>query len=223
MKFLYILLFASLFCITNSWSQKKQPNNYIIEYKIFNNDSQINSDNPIVLITNEQESFLTSIKEFEKKSDFFPSEEFYINYKSKQLYLISQLNSQEKASALDTLNWNTKAFTITPQTKFIQGYNCKKATITINSTNYEFWFTKEISGQGSPITLGSNLGVVLEMTRNKTYKISASKISKDVLFNFDDHINLKSTTLYDKPTFQQKIWLSRFITIPIFKDETIAF
>jgi GLPGLI family protein len=47
------------------------------------------------------------------------------------------------------------------------GYLCKKAVTKVNSNTIEIWYTNDVKVQGGPSVLGQNLGLVLEVERNK--------------------------------------------------------
>lgn len=223
MKYYSLLIMLFMGALTMPCVAQKSPHNYTIEYQTFDHGKAIDLENPILVIANEKQTLLTTLKEFEKRQGSFPLEEFYIDHSKKQRYNLSQLNLRERLGTVENQLDDAAKYTVTNQTKRIQGYLCKKATATVNSNAIELWFTNEIPVKGGPNFLGSSLGMVLEITRNKEYKITASKINKSIPFDIDSHIKLNSTPLFDALTYQQKIWLSRFITIPIFKNETINY
>ena len=69
-------------------------------------------------------------------------------------------------------------FELTNETKKILGYNCKKAVTKVNSNTIEVWYTNDMKLKGGPSVLGQNLGLVLEVERNKNSLITASSIKK---------------------------------------------
>ncbi|MBW3517720.1 GLPGLI family protein [Flavobacterium sp. NKUCC04_CG] len=219
--YLIILLLTTIFSLP-SFAQKT-PLNFTVEYQTFDHGRLIDAENPILIIANTQQTLVSTLKEFEKKQETFPLEEYYIDVARKQRFNLSQLNLKERIGSADNVLDDPKKYTLTGQTKRIQGYLCKKATTTVNSNAIELWFTTEIPVKGAPNLLGSSLGLVLEMTRNKEYRITASKINKNIPFDIDAHVKLANTPLFDALTYQQKIWQSRFINIPIFKNETINY
>lgn len=223
MKHHYLLILFLTTLVTQPVAAQKTPTNYTVEYQTFDHGRLIDAENPILIIANTQQTLVSTLKEFEKKQETFPLEEYYIDYSKKQRYNLSQLNLKERIGSVDLTLDDSKKYNISTQTKRIQGYLCKKATITVNSNHFELWFTSEIPAKGAPTLLGSSLGMVLEVTRNKEYKITASKINKNIPFDIDNHVKLNNTPLFDALTYQQKIWKSRFITIPIFKAETINY
>ncbi len=223
MKQYYLITLLLTAVLSQPSRAQKTPLNFTVEYQTFDHGRLVDAENPILLIANAQQTLVSTLKEFEKRQETFPLEEYYIDMPKKQRYKLSQLNLKERIGSLDNLLDDPKKYTLTGQTKRIQGYLCKKATATVNSNAIELWFTTEIPVKGAPNLLGSSLGLVLEMTRNKEYRITASKINKNIPFDIDAHIKLASTPLYDALIYQQKIWKSRFITIPIFKDETINY
>ncbi|WP_430615109.1 GLPGLI family protein [Flavobacterium sp. JP2137] len=223
MKHLYacFLLFSCLY--TPLALAQKTSNNFTVEYQTFDRGRLVDADNPILTIANEKQTLISTLKEFEKKQEAFPSEEFYIDGVKKQSYQLSQLHLKERVGLRHSGVDDSKKYTLSSATKRIQGYLCKRATINIDSDVVELWYTTEIPVKAGPTTVGSSLGLVLEMTRNKEFRISASKINKNIPFDIDSHVKLADTPLFDEPTYSQKIWLSRFITVPVFKDETIHY
>ncbi|MFP7657761.1 GLPGLI family protein [Chryseobacterium proteolyticum] len=62
--------------------------------------------------------------------------------------------------------------------KKILGYTCRKAVTKINSNTIEIWYTGDLKISGGPSALGQNLGLVLEIERNKNSLITATSIKK---------------------------------------------
>src|SRR5690606_5630781 len=73
----------------------------------------------------------------------------------------------------------------------------------------------------SPVSLGQNLGLVLEYNRNGNFIVKANKIETPQKV----HIlpNLTQSQKVDNLTYRDLLWKSRFTTISVFEDEIINF
>lgn len=200
----------------------QKPNqNTVIEYITYSNNKIVNADDPITLIANENNAFIARKKQLDIGLEKFPYEQTFIDYKNKELYSIAHLTKKNKIRML--LPESKQNFTLHSETKNILGYNCKKATISINSNTLTLWYTNELKVKGSPMSLGANLGLVLEVDRNGTYKTVANKIHKDLKINLYDYLKLDDSKLVDTKTYKTELWNSRFTTIKLFEDDLVNF
>jgi len=215
-----------LICITmtlfSSIIYAQKPNqNTVVEYITYSNNKIVNADDPITLIANENKAFIARKKQLDIGLEKFPYEQTFIDYKNKELYSIAHLTKKNKIRML--LPESKQNFTLHSETKNILGYNCKKATISINSNTLTLWYTNELKVKGSPMSLGANLGLVLEVDRNGTYKTVANKIHKDLKINLYDYLKLDDSKLVDTKTYKTELWNSRFTTIKLFEDDLVNF
>jgi len=200
----------------------QKPNqNTVVEYITYSNNKIVNADDPITLIANENKAFIARKKQLDIGLEKFPYEQTFIDYKNKELYSIAHLTKKNKIRML--LPESKQNFTLHSETKNILGYNCKKATISINSNTLTLWYTNELKVKGSPMSLGANLGLVLEVDRNGTYKTVANKIHKDLKINLYDYLKLDDSKLVDTKTYKTELWNSRFTTIKLFEDDLVNF
>ncbi|MDM1493980.1 DUF4412 domain-containing protein [Myroides odoratimimus] len=215
-----------LTCLTMTLSSSiiyaQKPNqNMLIEYYTYSNNKIINVEDPIILIANEDNAFIAKKKQLDIGLEKYPYEQTYIDYKNNIQYSVAHLTKKNKIKMV--LPNSNQSFTHHKETKTILGYKCNKATITINSNKITLWYTNDLKAKGSPMTLGANLGVVLEIDRNGTYKTIANKINKDLKLNIQDYIQLEDTHEVDTKTYKTELWKSRFTTIKLFEDDLINF
>ena len=74
--------------------------------------------------------------------------------------------------------------------------------------------------KGGPSVLGQGLGLVLEYVRNGNFAIQAIEIKKEKT-KFPDFMTNSKVEVLEKIDYQNKIWKSRFVTIPIFENQQI--
>ena len=208
-----LLLVVLLIVYGNSFSQ-----NFKITYQKTSNGTLLENQDLVLVFTNFQNTLLTSEAVAIGKSPF-PFEETLIDRTSNSFSQIANLNSKEIISTKDSLSLAKQTFELLSQTKKILGYTCKKAKTIVNSNTIEFWYTNELKVKGSPSVLGQNLGLVLEMVRNGNFVIAATKIEKVKVFP----VNQQNKKSIDALTYKDLLWKSRFITIPVFKDQIINF
>ncbi|MDM1327973.1 PNGase F N-terminal domain-containing protein [Myroides odoratimimus] len=219
-----ILFYLSCLTMTLSSSiiYAQKPNqNTLIEYYTYSNNKIVNVEDPIILIANEDNAFIAKKKQLDVGLEKYPYEQTYIDYKNNIQYSVAHLTKKNKIKMV--LPNTNQSFTHHKETKTILGYKCNKATITINSNKITLWYTNDLKAKGSPMSLGANLGVVLEIDRNGTYKTIANKINKDLKLNIQDYIQLEDTHEVDIKTYKTELWKSRFTTIKLFEDDLVNF
>lgn len=217
--FYFVCITTTLF---SSVIYAQKPNqNTVIEYFTYSNGKIINADDPIMVIANEQTSFIAKKKQLNIGLEKYPYEQTFTDYKNKTQYSIAHLTKKNKIKML--LPEANQNFALHNETKLILGYKCKKATITINSNNITLWYTNDLKFKASPMTLGTNLGVVLEIDRNGTYKTLASKINTDLKLDLKDYFTLEDSRLLDPKDYKTELWKSRFTTIKLFEDDLVNF
>lgn len=217
----YLWFFIIVFTV--SANAQKSNSNFKITYLRTSNGSLIENQEPILVYVNQKESCITNQKIINKTAEF-PFETYSFNRNKPFQYLtIAQLNSTKSITTIDSISLNKQTFELLSEKKTILGYECKKAKTSINSNTIEIWYTEALKINGSPNTLGQNLGLVLEINRNGNFIISASKIEKIKEFPSNVRPEIKSKDILDILTYKDLVWKSRFTTIPIFKDEVINF
>lgn len=216
-RFIQILLI----CLSINLFAQKPNQNTLIEYKTYSNGKLMNQENPIMLISNMDYSFLYKKKHLDIGIEDYPYEQTYIDFKKQAYYSLAQLNNKTKIKTVITNN--STNFQLSSETKKIAGYTCKKATIEINSNKYTLWYTDAIKAKGSPLLLGSNLGLVLEIDRNGTYKIVANKIKPNLSFDINPYLKLEESDVVDLKSYKKRVWESRFKTIPLFEDDIVNY
>ncbi len=148
---------------------------YQVLYKQFVAGSHSGDTSVVQLTISGNQTVLKSLND--KPENPIPGladEVFYVDYKAKRaLRQLSYPNeSFYSEQALDTLD-----FEFTDSDKKLLGYNCDKATISINSNNIEIWFTTDLGLQATPVSwLGDFPGLVLKLVRNGNYILEASEI-----------------------------------------------
>lgn len=206
-----------LFLLFISFSFYSQ--NYKITYLKSSNNKVIENQEPVLVYANLNESVITNQRILDNKADF-PYEISYFNTKNKnQFYTIAQLNKTNRIITIDSVSLNKQNFELLNETKKIVGYTCKKAKTIINSNTIEIWYTNDLKINASPISLGKNLGLVLEINRNGNYLIAATKIEK---VKSVPETKIDSKTI-DLLSYRDLFWKSKFTTLSIFKDEIINF
>ncbi|NNT72016.1 peptide-N-glycosidase [Flavobacterium sp. IMCC34852] len=208
------LLFALLLSISgNSFAQ-----NYKITYLKSSNGSLLENQDAVWVFTNTNQTLLSS-ENINNQKATFPFEQTNIDRKSNSFYQTATLNQSEVIAMKDSISLAKQTFEYLNDTKKILGYDCKKAKTIVNSNTIEFWYTDALKVKGSPVVLGQNLGLVLEMVRNGNFVIAATKVEKIKSFPI---IELPKKSV-DGLTYKDLLWKSRFTTINVFKDQIINF
>lgn len=212
-RYLIFVLFFPL--LVNS-----QTKAYQIVYQKKSNGKEINDD--IIQVYAQSNFSKISTKNIESKKANFPFETTEVVYSDKKIIQFAQLNEREKIITVDSLSLTKQNFEFLNETKKILGYTCKKAKTIINSNTIELWFTEELKVKGAPTIIGSDLGLVLEMTRNGNYSLTATEIKKKESLN-SEFSKENNKHIYDVLSYKDLLWKSRFNNIQVFKDEVINF
>jgi GLPGLI family protein len=211
-----LLLIVFLLIWGSSFSQS-----YKITYLRSSNGSLIENQDPIIVLTDISNTFISS-ESIEKKKSPYPFETSnFDRYSKTMLQQTAHLNPKKSIYYIDSTSIDEQKFELLNDTKKILGYNCKKAKTIINSNTIELWYTNDLKIKGAPTQLGQNLGLVLEVVRNGNFSITATKIEKHKNPNLiamypEDHI-------VDNLTYKDLLWKSRFTTISVFKEQVINF
>lgn len=196
--------------------------NFKITYQTFFEGKKNENQDPIIVFTNEKETFILT-DHILKNTKEIPFEIQKINrvdskvsqYAFLQNDQISEFQSQEILAK--------QKFEFKNDTKKILGHLCKKAVTTINSNTIEIWYTNDLKVKAGPSLLGQDLGLILEMTRNGNTTTKATEISKVKNFNTENIFHKRKMTSTDELSYKDLLWKSRFISIPVFENETINF
>lgn len=195
---------------------------YKISYERSNNDKVMPGQDPILVLTSKDQTVVTSGKIIQGQAKY-PFETFYIDRKQPALYYrLTNFSGVKELASVDSTILGKNTLKLSEGTRKILGYTCKKATTSINSNAIEIWYTTELGVNGAPNEVGQNLGLVLEYNRNGNSKITASKIEKIKNIPADVRIR-KFNNIVDGLTYQDEVWRSRFIQLPIFRNEQINF
>ncbi|MEC4116155.1 GLPGLI family protein [Myroides phaeus] len=208
-------------CLSINLFAQKPNQNILVEYESYINNKLVNQDNPIMLISNLEYAFLYQKKHLDVGIEDYPYEQTYIDFKKQEYLSLAQLDLKSRIKTVATNSYTN--FQLNRETKKIAGYTCKKATIEINSNKYTLWYTDAIKAKGSPLLLGSNLGLVLEIDRNGTYKITAKKISQNLSIDINPYLKLEGSEMVDQKLYKKKVWESRFKTIPLFENDLVNY
>ena len=216
MKYILFIFFSFLSL------QLSAQQSYKVTYSRSYNDKVIPNQDHLLVFTNKDQTIITSAKVIQSPA-VYPYETFYIDRKQTDLYYrVTKFNLNKEMATLDSTILNKNILEITNETRQILGYTCKKAITSINSNAIEIWYTTDLSVKGAPNEVGQNLGLVLEYVRNGNSRITASHIEKIKRIPSSIHLR-KFDNIVDGLTYQDEVWRSRFIQVPIFKDEAINF
>lgn len=193
---------------------------YKITYHYFRDGAMLKQDPVVVYVSKDR--FVITKQSVQEGNGRLPYEESFINIASRKFFKQSVLSGDKKFSTLDTEVFSRYAIQKQSDRKEILGKQVKKATTSVNSNAIELWYTDELGLKAAPNDIGFDLGVVLEYRRNGNSGLLASAIEK--IKTFPSHIVFPSeSNLLDGMTYRDVLWKSRFIQIPIFRNEQICF
>ncbi|RMZ58927.1 GLPGLI family protein [Chryseobacterium nematophagum] len=211
----------TLFCLFFLIFSFSIAQTYEIQYISSYNGKMLAEQSPTLVWVSEKENFILTNTIKEQKNDF-PFEITKVEKPSNTLTTYAFLQSGEIVSTSDIESINKQTFQYTDETKKILGYHCKKAITIINSNTIEVWYTHDLKIQGGPSSIGQNLGLVLEIGKNKNSIITATTIKK-VKHTTIDNIIKGSVNPIDPLSYKDLLWKSRFTILKIFDNETINF
>ncbi|OCA68037.1 peptide-N-glycosidase [Chryseobacterium artocarpi] len=194
---------------------------YEIQYTSSYNGKVISDQPTTIAWISEKDNFILNSTIKEQKSSF-PFEITKVEKPSNTVLSYAFLKPDEIISSSDSESVGKQNFELTNETKKILGYTCKKAVTKVNSNTIEVWYTNDLKLQGGPSVLGQNLGLVLEVERNKNSLITASSIKK-VKNTGIENIIKGSVQSVDPLSYKDLLWKSRFTTLKVFDNEIINF
>lgn len=212
---LLILLFANL-------QAQKKPNSVKITYIKSSNGTVLENQDPILVFADKKQTIITSEKISTKKAAF-PYELYVLDRNPNYWFQTAQLSTSKAISTKDSTSIANQKFIFSTENKKILGYLCKKATTSINSNTIDVWYTNDLDLKGAPSVLGQDLGLVLEVTRNNNYSITATKLEKLKTLPNDLNVMPDAKNITDVLSYRDELWKSRFTTISIFENEVINF
>lgn len=219
MKNIFFLFTVLLF---SSVQAQKTTNAVKITYVKSSNETLIENQDPILVFADKKQTVITSEKITTKKAAF-PYELYFLNRTNNHWFQTAQLSASKAISTKDSTLISNQKFTFSTETKKILGYLCKKATTSINSNTIDVWYTSDLGLKGAPSILGQDLGLVLEVTRNNNYSITATKMEQLKSIPNDVNVTINANFTTDILSYRDELWKSRFTTIAIFENETINF
>jgi GLPGLI family protein len=219
MKNILLLLAFMLISIVHA---QKMPTAVQVIYEKSSNGTAIKGQDVIKLFADKSQTILTSEKITSKKASF-PYEFFYLNRAKNNWFQTAQLNASKSITTVDSTSIINQKFTFSTETKTLLGFLCKKATTSVNSNTIDVWYTDAFGINGAPTILGQNLGLVLEVTRNNNYSITATEVQELNIIPKQIIILPSEKTVVDVLRYRDELWKSRFTTISIFENEIINF
>ena len=209
------LAFVCLFGLQMALGQS-----YTITYQKASNGKIIESQDATLVFTDTKTTLITSNAIVNHQASF-PYEEIVVDRSIQKMYQRGQLGLNRSVVTVDSTSLEKQTFELLPDTKTILGYPCKKVKTSINSNTIELWYTDALGVKAAPTILGQNLGLVLEINRNGNFSTTAVKIEKQKV-NVPIPLDLSQKPI-DLLNYRDRLWKSRFITIPIFKDQLLNF
>lgn len=193
---------------------------YQITYHAFRDGALLKQD-PIIVIANAKQSLITrqSILEGQGRYSY---EEQLLNKEQRKLFKQSSLSQGKSLVTVDSTIWDKYTFEKLPDQKKILNYTARKAKTSVNSNAIEIWYSDSLPIAAAPNEQGLSLGLVLEYTRNGNSGFVATSIKKLKEWP-KNYVLPEESSLVDPLTYQDLLWKSKFIQLPIFKDEQICF
>ena len=204
-----------------------------LRYQRSYNGKPVEGQDPIWVFAAKGEALISSEAILAGKAGF-PFEQSLIKPAAQELLQLARLSREEAIASLDRESLPKQSYEFSEETRTILGYRCKKAKTVVNSNTIELWYTTELPAAGAPTVLGHQLGLVLELVRNGNFVISATQIEPFQGLDLAEMANGGSTggstggkaatpALLDGLSYKDRVWRSRFTTIPVFQDQIVNF
>lgn len=224
MKKLFAIVLVLHFGILYAQRDIIPSNGYRITYLKSSNGKALENQDPILVFAATDQTTLLSSASIQSGKADFPYEQTFIDLNTRNFTQLAFWDKAKNAATTDSISLSKQTFDLSPETKIILGYQCRKAKTIINSNTIELWFTTDLKVKGAPTVLGADLGLVLEMVRNNNYVITATKIEKQKKISpYQMAFNNFNGPKTDLLTYRDLLWKSRFTTIAVFKNEIINF
>ncbi len=192
-----------------------------IVYNTSYNDRTDPDQNQIWLLSNGNKALITNRDQMNGKASYL-FEMIWANTERNNYVQYAFLENSACVSMMDSTSIGKQDWSLLDETKEILGHRCKKARTSINSNTIEIFYTDELKVKGGPSLLGVSLGLVLELVRNGNYKVNAPLITKEEV-SFPDFVKNVSPLCLEKIDYNDRIWRSRFVTVPVFDHQQICF
>lgn len=193
---------------------------YKITYHYFRDGAMIKQD-PVIVYASKGKTIISKQSVVDGNARY-PYEESYITFEDRKMIKQSALSTDKKIATLDEQAFARYSYAITDERKYILDRAVRKATTSVNSNAIELWYTNELGINAAPNDIGLDLGLVMEYRRNGNSGLVATRVepikSWPTLLKFPE-----VDALLDGLTYKDILWRSRFIQIPIFKNEQICF
>lgn len=192
---------------------------YKITYNFYSHGKPSNRP-AMVVFAQEGQTFI--VKETDLVPDFErPSDTYFIDFESKLLYR-QFTHGNKKIATIDSTSLGRHHYNLEQETKTLLEYPAKKASLSVNSNSIDVWYNNDLDIHAAPGEIGLPLGLVLEQTQNGNSTWRATKIEKiDSMPTFATKPS--NEILTQRLDYQDFIWKSKFIQIPIFQNERISF
>lgn len=194
---------------------------YRVEYRHYNHGKPVSDRQPTEVWAGRGQTLVT-VKKNPESPRPYPFEFFSVNYSDSLQTLYALLNDSTVISTVDSGAINRQQFNFIADQKIILGYRCRHARTVVNSNTIDIWYTTELSVKGAPSVLGQSLGLVLETIRNGSSSQRAVAIEKTEV-HWPVNLSSLQVTPLDLLSYRDRIWRSRFQTIPLFTHQVINF
>lgn len=193
---------------------------YKITYHYFRDSAMVKQD-PVIVFAS-KDKFVITKQSILNGNGRFPYEESFINVEAKNVIKQSALSTDHKIATLDLEAFTRYNYNKTNEEKKVLDHTVRKVSTSVNSNAIELWYTDDFGITAAPNDMGLGLGLIMEYRRNGNSGLIATDIEKveswPVQFIFPNQ-----NSVLDGLTYRDILWKSRFIQIPIFKDEQICF
>lgn len=214
MKRLVFLLFTNFIFLASSAQV------YKITYKPTRN-GQIVGNDPIIVFADSKKSIITR-ESMLNKAPSRTVEESIVDVAKRIIYKKSTFANGKTVITADSSSFSKNTFQAKDEQKEIVGYKAKKSANSINSNAIDIYYTTSLGIHASPNDIGLDQGLVLEYTRNGNSGLIATNIEQVKAFP-SGYSFPNSEMTSDILTYRDEVWKSKFIQIPIFRDEKICF
>ncbi|MCV2361969.1 hypothetical protein LNV23_00730 [Paucibacter sp. DJ1R-11] len=219
------VLLAALAALAPSLVLAAPTEGWKLRYQRSYNGKPVEGQDPIWVFAAKGEALISSEAILAGKAGF-PFEQQFIKPAAQELLQLARLSPGEGIATLDRESLPKQSYEFSEETRTILGYRCKKAKTVVNSNTIELWYTTELPAAGAPTVLGHQLGLVLELVRNGNFVISATQIEPFQGLDLAEMAQggkVEAAPLLDGLSYKDRVWRSRFTTIPVFQDQIVNF